>query len=120
MTMSKIFGAAAAALVLSAGVSMADPAGTASAAKPGVAASAQAKPVQTASMTKPHHQYAAKTEAGKACSAEADVKNLHGQPRRDFRKSCLKSAAAKAPIAKVQPASAKVAKPAAGSTTTAH
>ncbi len=32
------------------------------------------------------------SEKSKKCSAEADAKNLHGQPRKEFRKTCLKAA----------------------------
>lgn len=37
---------------------------------------------------------APRTEELKACSAEADAKNLHGKERKDFRKKCLKDAKA--------------------------
>ncbi|MBV8594128.1 MAG: hypothetical protein JOZ27_07505 [Caulobacteraceae bacterium] len=32
------------------------------------------------------------TEAGKACSAQADAKNLHGKDREKFRRACLRDA----------------------------
>ncbi len=37
----------------------------------------------------------ATTPEGKACSAEADTKNLHGKERVKFRKACIKGMMAK-------------------------
>lgn len=132
MTMNKIL-VAAAALVLSAGVSMAETAApAASTVKPAAtaAASATAKPAKMAKMHKAQVNVAARSEASKACSAQADSQKLHGQPRREFRKTCMKSASVSAPAAKpvaaapaaknVQHASASNAKPNAGSASTAH
>ena len=38
----------------------------------------------------------ATTEIGKQCSAEADAKGLHGKERQKFRRACAKAAKSKA------------------------
>ena len=45
---------------------------------------------------------APQTPEAKACSDQADAQKLHGKPRKDFRKKCMKTAkdAAKAATAK--------------------
>jgi uncharacterized protein with LGFP repeats len=120
MTLTKTLAAAAAALLLSAGVSIAADAAASTATVKPVAAAAQSatvKPAKMAKMHKPRVQTAVRSEQSKACSAQADAKSLHGQPRREFRKSCLKAAAAALPAAKAQfVASGKPAAPAATST----
>ena len=37
----------------------------------------------------------AEVEAGKACKTEADAKGLHEEPRKVFRKSCMRAAIGK-------------------------
>ena len=37
-----------------------------------------------------------RTAASLECSKEADAKGLHGKPRKEFRKTCIKAAKAKA------------------------
>ncbi len=37
----------------------------------------------------------AEVEAGKACKAEADAKGLHEEPRKVFRKACMRAAIGK-------------------------
>ncbi len=121
MTITKVLGSAVAALVLSAGVSMAENTAPVAPAKPAVTAAQQAvaKPAKMAKMHNTNSKVAVRSEASKACSAQADAKSLHGQPRREFRKSCMKTAAAaKSPVAKAQ-AVANV-KPAAGAAPQAH
>jgi psiF repeat len=118
MNMSKILGGAFAALILSAGVSLADPAATATTAtaKPAATATATVKPAKHVKMAKMHDgkgKFAAKSEKGKECSAQADTQGLHGKARRHFRKGCMKAASLSAPSpAKVKQATA--------ATTTAH
>lgn len=71
--------AATAALALAAPAFAAPATAAAPAAKPVAAAPAKAKgPVKTE----------AKTPEGKACSAEADAKGLHGKARKVFRSKC--------------------------------
>jgi psiF repeat len=100
MTMSKILGVAFAALMLSAGVSLAEPAPATAAAKPAVTAAAPANTAKPAKVAKihgdkkhgAHGKFAAKSEKGQECSAQADTQGLHGKARRHFRKECMKTA----------------------------
>lgn len=109
MTLSKTLGVAFAALMLSASVSMADPAAstTATTVKPVTATTAAAKPVKmakhTAKHTKvarlrgAHGKFAAKSEMAQECTAKADTQGLHGKARRHFRKECMKTAKLSSP-----------------------
>lgn len=59
---------------------------------------APAKPVATlAAVTAPaakkmQHVAGVQSEKSKKCSADADLKNLHGKERKEFRRACLKAA----------------------------
>ena len=129
MTLSKTLGVAFAALMLSAGVSMADPAAstTATAVKPVTTTTAAAKPVKLAKHAAKHNKvaklrgihgkFAAKSEMAQECSAIADTQGLHGKARRHFRKDCMKTAKLSSPAAvRVHHTKTASAKPAA----TAH
>lgn len=113
MSMTKFVSAAFAALILTAGTALAEPAPTASTAKPAVTATAPAKPVKMAKMHKTHKAhmahmdrknhnghglFAAKSEKGKECSAQADTQGLHGKARRHFRHDCMKTAKVSKPL----------------------
>jgi psiF repeat len=111
MTLSKTLGVAFTALMLSAGISMADPAAstTATAVKPATTTTAAAKPVKIAKHTAKHMKvaklrgahgkFAAKSEMAQECSAKADTQGLHGKARRHFRKDCMKTAKLSSPAA---------------------
>ena len=65
------------------------------------AAGANAQPAPAAKpapMAKPAGQgpppAADRSPISKACSAQADAKNLHGKPRDKFRRACMKGAKA--------------------------
>lgn len=51
-----------------------------------LAAGSLAVPAASATDTKP------RTPESIACSKEADAKGLHGKPRKEFRKTCVKAA----------------------------
>jgi psiF repeat len=97
--------AAALSLALGASVAMAQTATTPAAPvapKPPVAATAPAPsaPAAATAAKKGPAAMQAKTEEGKACSAEADAKNLHGKERKKFRAGCMKGKTAAAAPAK--------------------
>jgi len=71
MKVTKVVGMAIAALAFSSGALLAEPA-----AKADKAAKKDAKSAKS-----------------KECSAQADAQKLHGKPRKDFRKTCMKGAA---------------------------
>lgn len=50
-----------------------------------------AKPVK-AETTKMTADKVARSEKSKKCSADADAQHLHGKPRKEFRKTCMKAA----------------------------
>ena len=52
-------------------------------------ADATAKPAATTTAPKAK---AERSEKSKKCSADADAKGLHGKPRKQFRKACMKAA----------------------------
>lgn len=86
MTMIKTaIAAAALAFALSTGA-IAQTATTTAPTKPAVTTPApMAKPAaKAAKVAKP------KSEASIACSKDADAKNLHGKPRKNFREACMK------------------------------
>jgi Skp family chaperone for outer membrane proteins len=94
--------AAALSLALGASVAMAQTATTPAAPvapKPPVAATAPAPTAPAAAATavkKGAPAMQAKTEEGRACSAEADAKNIHGKERKKFRAACMKGKTAAA------------------------
>ncbi len=49
------------------------------------------KPVK-AETTKKTADKVARSEKSKKCSADADAQHLHGKPRKEFRKTCMKAA----------------------------
>lgn len=55
--------------------------------------SAIIKPVKVKKQKMTPAEQEAKKVKSKACSAQADAQNLHGKPRKAFRKACLKKAA---------------------------
>ncbi len=55
-----------------------------------LAAGSLAVPAASAAETKP------RSAESIACSKEADAKGLHGKPRKEFRKTCIKAAKGKA------------------------
>jgi psiF repeat len=118
MNMSKILGAAVAALVLSAGVSMADTSATTGTVKPASTASSTSKHAMMAKAHKSHGTLAVRSEISKECSTQADAQSLHGKPRRDFRKTCMK--AAKLSKTGAKHAAAATGKPDAASTSVAR
>lgn len=81
--MKTLFGALAAAALLST-AAVAEETGGTSKPVPKPAASTTA-PAKTKSAT-------VQSEKSKKCSADADAKHLHGKERKAFRKECLKSA----------------------------
>jgi hypothetical protein len=102
MTFMKLT-AAALSLALGASVAMAQTAttpGAPVAPKPPVAATAPAPTVTAPAAAAKKGAKQAMTEEGKACSAEADVKNLHGKERKKFRAACMKGKTAAAAPAK--------------------
>ncbi len=103
MTFMKLT-AAALSLALGASVAMAQTATTPAAPvapKPPVAATAPAPTAPAAAATAAKKgAKQAMTEEGKACSAEADAKNIHGKERKKFRAACMKGKTAAAAPAK--------------------
>ncbi len=87
MKVTKVVGMAIAALAFSSGALLAEPAAKADdAAKAATTKAATAKADKAAKKD-------AKSAKSKECSAQADAQKLHGKPRKDFRKTCMKGAA---------------------------
>lgn len=90
MSMTKLVAAAAVVLMISAGAVSAQsaaPAPAPAAQTPAAAPQAPAKAATPAIKPK-----AERTPESLKCSAEADKQNLHGAPRKAFRKKCLDDA----------------------------
>ena len=68
-------------------------------ASPAVAAKKRTAVPKTVATQQSAATSSAEAEAGKACKAEADAKGLHEEPRKIFRKACMRAALGKpAPI----------------------
>jgi psiF repeat len=87
MTMKTIILALTAAVLTAGGAYAAEtPAATTKPAMTATAKPATAKPMAV--------RVAGHSEISKKCSADADVKKLHGKARKAFRKTCMKAKAA--------------------------
>lgn len=102
MSLTKYLAATAAILTLSTGLALAEPAATQT-------ATATPAPAKTAQMKTTHKSKNAtvRSELSKACSAQADAKQLHGKERKAFRTACMKD---EKKAANMSPASALKAK----------
>ena len=99
MKLSTLVTSAAMAIVLSTGAVFAQATPTAPTTKPATPPAATApaptatpsvKPTtRTTKARKAVTSTKARSEASLACSSEANAKNLHGKPRKAFRKTCM-------------------------------